>query len=90
MNVPIVVGGVIVRPGDIIGGDDDGVVVVSPERAEEVLEKAKARAKKELTEAARRGEKLYDTAGHHKTYEQLNMREIKGPSSIGRSRTTFE
>lgn len=81
VNVPIVVGGIIVRPGDIIIGDDDGVVVVPPERAEEVLEKARLRTLKEreLTEAARRGEKLYDLLGCDKTYEELHIREIKGP-----------
>lgn len=81
VNVPIVVGGVIVRPGDIIIGDDDGVVVVPPEKAKEVLEKVGARTEKEkkLTEAARRGEKLYDTLGLGETYKKLNIREIKGP-----------
>jgi len=40
-NVPVQCAGVTVRPGDIIVGDEDGVVVVPIERAQEVLKKAK-------------------------------------------------
>lgn len=42
-NTPISCGGAQVNPGDIIVGDIDGVVVIPQERAEEVLEKAKAK-----------------------------------------------
>lgn len=38
INVPIALGGVPVNPGDIIIGDDDGVVVVPREDAERVIE----------------------------------------------------
>lgn len=38
VNHPIAIGGQVVRPGDIVIGDDDGVVIVPKERAEEVLE----------------------------------------------------
>lgn len=39
-NIPVECGGVTVRPGDIIVADEDGVVVVPQERADEVLKKA--------------------------------------------------
>jgi 4-hydroxy-4-methyl-2-oxoglutarate aldolase len=39
-NVSVECGGITVRPGDIIVADEDGVVVVPQERAEEVLKKA--------------------------------------------------
>lgn len=43
INVPVCCGGVTVNPGDIIIGDADGVVVISPSNAEEILNKAKAK-----------------------------------------------
>lgn len=40
INTPISVGGVVVRPGDILVGDDDGVVVIEPQSAQYVLEQS--------------------------------------------------
>lgn len=37
VNVPITIGGVQIRPGDLIIGDDTGIVVVPIETAEDVL-----------------------------------------------------
>lgn len=37
VNHPISCGGVVVRPGDLVLGDDDGVVVVAAQEAAEVL-----------------------------------------------------
>lgn len=42
IQVPIQCGGVLVRPGDLIAGDDDGVVVVPQETVPTVLEKVRA------------------------------------------------
>ena len=47
INLPISCGGVIINPGDIIVGDEDGVVVVRKEDAEAVLERTHARMKQE-------------------------------------------
>ena len=49
VNVAVEIGGVRVSPGDIIVGDADGVVVVPPEEAEEIMARAR---KKSETEAA--------------------------------------
>lgn len=47
INHPIIVGGVLINPGDIIFGDNDAVVVIPKELAEEALAKAKAREEEE-------------------------------------------
>jgi 4-hydroxy-4-methyl-2-oxoglutarate aldolase len=40
VNRPVTIGGVLVRPGDLVVADGDGVVVVPRERADEVAEAA--------------------------------------------------
>lgn len=40
INVPVCVGGIVVYPGDIIIGDEDGVAVVSPKYAETIAREA--------------------------------------------------
>jgi 4-hydroxy-4-methyl-2-oxoglutarate aldolase len=47
VNVPIVIGGQVIRPGDVIVADDDGVVVVPRERARDTAEASEAREQKE-------------------------------------------
>jgi len=50
INVPVCVGGMVVRPGDIIVGDRDGLCSFPQEGAEEVIQKALAQhAKEEAT-----------------------------------------
>ena len=53
VNVPIVLGGVAVQPGDVVCADDDGVVIVERSAAEWALEQAEARLAKEATMRAR-------------------------------------
>lgn len=47
INVPISFGGKVIQPGDIIVGDADGLVVIKPEEAKELAQKAKAVLDKE-------------------------------------------
>ncbi|HWR41068.1 MAG TPA: PilZ domain-containing protein [Patescibacteria group bacterium] len=48
INVPVSCGGVVVHPGDILVGDEDGIVVINPQDAELLLEKTKAKFQLEL------------------------------------------
>jgi 4-hydroxy-4-methyl-2-oxoglutarate aldolase len=47
VNVPVCIGEVLIRPGDIVVGDRDGLVIVAPDEAETVLASAHAREAKE-------------------------------------------
>ncbi len=47
INVPVAIGGMIVRPGDIVVGDDDGVVAFSSDGAAALLELVHAQESKE-------------------------------------------
>ena len=42
LNVPIICGGVIVYPGDLVLGDDDGVVIVPKDRIPDIIQRAEA------------------------------------------------
>lgn len=42
INVPVSVGGMVVNPGDIVVGDQDGLMAFSPDEAELLIEKARA------------------------------------------------
>jgi 4-hydroxy-4-methyl-2-oxoglutarate aldolase len=62
LNETIVIGDVVVEPGDLVCGDADGVVVVRRGNAREVLESAKEREAREVSimERLRAGEVTLD------------------------------
>jgi len=59
VNKPVVIGGVLIRQGDIIVADGDGVIVVPRERAAEVATAAHEELR--LDKAARK--RLYQQLG---------------------------
>jgi regulator of RNase E activity RraA len=73
INVPIQCGGVTVRPGDIIFGDDDGVVVIPQELAEEVSKTAQSiiREEEETLSKIESGLSYGQIVGVDKIIEQI-------------------
>jgi RraA family protein len=47
INVPVTVGGTVVMPGDLIVGDEDGLLAISPADVDAVIEGARKQAAKE-------------------------------------------
>ena len=68
VNVPVVCAGELVRAGDVVVGDDDGVVVVPVEQVDEVLEKCQQR----IDDEAIKREKL---AAGEKSFDLYNLRQ---------------
>jgi 4-hydroxy-4-methyl-2-oxoglutarate aldolase len=69
VNVPVSVGGVVVHPGDIVVGDDDGVVVVPRLEADATLA---ACAKREDKEAKMRAELITGKS----TWDMLKLADM--------------
>ncbi|MCH1771578.1 MULTISPECIES: 4-carboxy-4-hydroxy-2-oxoadipate aldolase/oxaloacetate decarboxylase [Metallosphaera] len=78
VNVPIVIGGVNVDPGDFILADDDGVVVVRREEIDAVLENASKRESKEEVTRKRilNGELTVDIYGFKKVLADLGVNYV--------------
>lgn len=75
VNVEIVCAGVVVHPGDVIVGDQDGVVVIARQRAEEVARLGSERIAKEEKNRARlrAGELGVDFYGLREKLKELGV-----------------
>jgi regulator of RNase E activity RraA len=77
----IVCGGVEVAPGDIVFGDDDGLLIAAAGRIAAALETAEqiGRAERAILEAQARGEALHGLTSHDEHVAALDRGE---PSTL--------
>jgi 4-hydroxy-4-methyl-2-oxoglutarate aldolase len=78
VNVPVVLGMVVVNPGDVVCADDDGVVVVARDEAAWALDRSRERVAKEDGTRARlaAGELGVDIYGLRATLEALGVEYV--------------
>lgn len=78
VNVPVTCAGALVHPGDVVVGDDDGVVIVSRHNAEAVLAASKRREEKEARSRERyqQGELFLDMHDQRDELTRLGLRYV--------------
>ncbi|WP_448006210.1 4-carboxy-4-hydroxy-2-oxoadipate aldolase/oxaloacetate decarboxylase [Agromyces bauzanensis] len=78
VNVPVILDGVVVNPGDVVVADDDGVTIVPRGRAAEALEASRARTAKEAANRAKyeSGEISMDVNGLRPVLDALGVRYL--------------
>ncbi|CAG2143010.1 4-hydroxy-4-methyl-2-oxoglutarate aldolase [compost metagenome] len=76
LNLPLVLGGAVVRPGDIVVGDRDGLVIVAAEEVPEVIAASAAREQKEaqMRERLAQGATMVELLGLRETLASLGLR----------------
>jgi RraA family protein len=62
INVPVSISGVVVNPGDIVLGDDDGVVFISPREAHAIAEASRRKTAAEAATLESIARRAYDDA----------------------------
>jgi 4-hydroxy-4-methyl-2-oxoglutarate aldolase len=81
VNIPVVCAGALVRPGDVIVGDMDGVVVVPRQAAAEIARLGTERVAKEqrTRERLRNGELGLDFYGFRSRLQELGVQYVDEP-----------
>jgi 4-hydroxy-4-methyl-2-oxoglutarate aldolase len=82
VNLPVTCAGVVVHPGDVVVADDDGVMILARDRAEEVLVVAEGRIAKEEDKRARlaAGELGLDIDHLREKLEGMGVRWVDSPT----------
>jgi 4-hydroxy-4-methyl-2-oxoglutarate aldolase len=77
VNMPVVCGDVMVRPGDLVVADGDGVIVLPRQQAAEVVAKAQAKMHKEdeIAQAISQGQAVWDLSGASAAFAKLGIVE---------------
>ena len=74
MNVPVVCGGQVVMPGDILVGDRDGIVVIPRQEAAELLEAARKNLQDEQEAMTRMKAGTFPVEEHLESFTGLFLR----------------
>lgn len=76
LNLPLILGGAAVRPGDIVVGDRDGLVIVGADEVPEVIAASAAREQKEaqMRERLAQGATMVELLGLRETLDSLGLR----------------
>ena len=85
LNQPVALGGMLIRPGDWVVGDQDGVCVIAADRLDAVLVAAAARTRKEdgIRAELLRGRTTADVLGLEPLLEQQHSRSSIRCSATG-------
>jgi len=88
VNIPVVCAGAQICPGDVVVGDDDGVVVVARDRAAIIAEAAQQRLVKEnaTRERLSKGESGLDIYGWRQKVAALGLQYRSSAHAIGGER----
>ena len=77
VNMPLTCADVLVRPGDLVVADGDGVLVLPRQHAAEVVSAAQAKMRKEdeIAQAIAQGQAVWDLSGASAAYARLGVVE---------------
>ena len=77
INHPIIFGGTVVNPGDIVMGDDDGMVIVDRSKCDEIYASSVKRVEKEIQKAEllKTGKTSVELNKLYKIFDALGMQE---------------
>jgi regulator of RNase E activity RraA len=80
LNVPVRCGGIMVNPGDIVLADDDGIVVLPPQRIQEIVDICLPREQqgKARQQQMRDGAPLGQLSGAHQRIDEMLRRQATG------------